>query len=55
MYYMKCLSACDDVREKNRAAFELFKLGDGAELEPAQENEQDDEENEFSQYPANDE
>jgi CTD small phosphatase-like protein 2 len=32
MFYMKCLSECDDVREKNRNAFELYKLGDGAEV-----------------------
>ena len=31
MYYIKCLSDCDDVRIKNRKAFELYKLGDGAE------------------------
>lgn len=30
MYYTKCLSECEDVRDKNRTAFELFKLGDGA-------------------------
>ena len=28
MYYMKCLAECEDVRDKNRAAFELYKLGD---------------------------
>lgn len=32
MFYMKCLSECDDVREKNRNAFELYKLGEGAEV-----------------------
>ena len=28
MYYMKCLAECEDVRDKNRTAFELHKLGD---------------------------
>ena len=33
MFYMKCLAESNDVREKNRSAFELYKLGDGAEGE----------------------
>ena len=33
MYYVQCLSDCDDCRDKNRQAFELFRLGDGAEEE----------------------
>jgi len=31
MYYIKCLAECEDVRLKNRQAFDLYKLGDGAE------------------------
>ncbi len=31
MYYIKCLVQCDDVREQNRQAFELYKLGEGAD------------------------
>jgi CTD small phosphatase-like protein 2 len=28
IFYLDCLSTCDDVREQNREAFELYKLAD---------------------------
>lgn len=31
MFYMKSLANCEDVREQNRKAFELYKLGDHPE------------------------
>lgn len=43
MYYMKALAECEDVRQQNRKAFELFKLGEGAEyVEDSQEASGDD-------------
>lgn len=33
IYYLSCLASVDDVREQNRAAFELFKLASGEENE----------------------
>ena len=31
IYYLSCLSAAEDVRQQNRAAFELYKLTNGDE------------------------
>jgi hypothetical protein len=37
IYYLTCLANCEDVREQNRAAFELYKLanGESQDQEPA--------------------
>ena len=35
MYYIKFLSECEDVRENNRAAFGLYKIGEGGEASGA--------------------
>ncbi len=31
MYYVRCLSDCEDVRVNNRKAFQLYKIGEGGE------------------------
>lgn len=37
VYYLNCLAGVEDVREQNRQAFELFKLGNQEEGEQAEE------------------
>lgn len=36
IFYLNCLATCDDVRQQNREAFELYALGDNPE--PSQQN-----------------
>lgn len=43
VYYLNCLANVEDVREQNRQAFELYKLGSGQQLDSPDEEDVPDE------------
>ena len=52
MFYIKSLADCEDVRWNNRRAFELYKLGEGAEPSQDAIQEADNESDNDSQEKA---